>query len=604
MDRSTLRFPDPVPALPHGERRHAIRQKLHSPVYASFNGSQTGSVVDLSELLDLHEGGFSVQTSGTLETNVALTFCLDLPETKNFIHGNGRVVWSDDSGRGGIQLSGLTEGSRRILKEWLFVNLLIGCSNHGARNRQLERSSQAALFRAVPIQIAPGLDSRNEESIANGPTKDESATNDFRVSKYLADLSQAPHINVDPSSLEEVDAEVRELGDDVDAIIALIPRRALGLTGATGAAVAFLTNNNIIWRSTAGEPVPPSGAALNPAQGLSGECIRTGNLVWCEDMGNDPRVDPELSRALGIGSLMAAPILCDAQVVGLLEVLSPRPRSFTEHDAAILQHLAETISAVHPLKPAPNDSVANDSATIELISINVPKEALYEPETAGGESDVASQISHRPPEEIIAEGSEKAEVHEAVESTAPAPRSRVPIGLLGSAVLVVAIATGYLIAPIIEKHWTPSPHASRGPSVDEKLLGKSAIDHNANMMALENLRELADHGDVNAQWQLAIRYRHGDGVPQDDALAVQWFERAAEQGSVAAQGALGAYYWRGWRGTAEDLPKAYFWSTVAMSQGDEVSKSRIEALTSRMTPAQVSTSRQQAEAWLRTHPQH
>jgi putative methionine-R-sulfoxide reductase with GAF domain len=602
MDRSTLRFPDPVPALPHGERRHSIRQKLHSPVYASFNGSQTGAVVDLSELLDLHEGGFSVQTSGQLETNRALTVCLDLPETKNFIHGNGRVVWSDDSGRGGIQLSGLTESSRRILKEWLFVNLLIGCSHHQARSRQLERSRQVKSFELATVRSS--RDYRGAENATDEFAKDESVTDDFRVSKYLADLAGCPHVNVTPSSLEAVDAEVAELGDDVDAILQLISHRACSLTGATGAAVAFLTDNNMTWRASAGEPVPPAGVAVNPAQGLSGECIRTGNLVSCEDMGNDRRVDPELSRALGIGSLMAAPILCDAQVVGLLEVLSPRPRSFTEHDAAILHHLAETISAVHPLKAAPNELAVNDSATIELISINVPNEALHDPESDVGEFDVAASSSHRPLEEIIAEVSERAEVQEAVESAEPASRSRVPIGLLGMAVLVVAIAVGYLVAPIIERHWTSLPHASQETPVDEKLLGKSAIDHNANTMRLENLRELADRGDVNSQWQLAIRYRHGDGMPQDDAMAVQWFERAAEQGSVAAQGALGAYYWRGWRGAPEDLPRAYFWSTIAMTQGDEVSKSRIEALTSRMTPAQVSTSRQQAEAWLRTHTQH
>ena len=41
--------------LPQGERRLSVRQKLNTPVYASFNGPQTGMVVDLSELLDLHE---------------------------------------------------------------------------------------------------------------------------------------------------------------------------------------------------------------------------------------------------------------------------------------------------------------------------------------------------------------------------------------------------------------------------------------------------------------------------------------------------------------------------------------------------------------------
>src|SRR5277367_6802874 len=94
MDRSVRRLPDPIAASPMGERRRCVRQKLHTPVYASFNGPQTGMVVDLSELLDLNEEGFAVQTSERLETNRAVNLCLDLPETKSYIHSSGVVMWS------------------------------------------------------------------------------------------------------------------------------------------------------------------------------------------------------------------------------------------------------------------------------------------------------------------------------------------------------------------------------------------------------------------------------------------------------------------------------------------------------------------------------
>jgi len=68
----------------------------------------------LSELLDLHEHGFAVQTSERLEMNRAVTLCLDLPETKSYIHGSGQVIWSDDAGRGGIRFSSLSENSRKF----------------------------------------------------------------------------------------------------------------------------------------------------------------------------------------------------------------------------------------------------------------------------------------------------------------------------------------------------------------------------------------------------------------------------------------------------------------------------------------------------------
>src|SRR5208283_5992166 len=142
MDQRIRGLPDPVAGAPDGERRCRVRQKLHTPVYARFNGPQTGMVVDLSELLDLNEDGFAVQTSERLEVNRAVTLCLDLPETKSYIHSSGQVMWSDDAGRGGIRFSGLSESSRQVLRQWLFANLLIACSNHLARTEQLTRRKE------------------------------------------------------------------------------------------------------------------------------------------------------------------------------------------------------------------------------------------------------------------------------------------------------------------------------------------------------------------------------------------------------------------------------------------------------------------------------
>src|SRR5260370_20355105 len=157
MDRSMLTLSDPIAPPPNGDRRRSVRQKLHPPVYATFNGPQTGMVVDLSELLDLHEDGFAVQTSERLETNRAVTLCLDLPETKSYIHGSGQVMWSDDAGRGGIRFSGLSESSRQILKEWLFTNFLIACSHHAARSEQLVLREADNIAQPAPVIEALGV---------------------------------------------------------------------------------------------------------------------------------------------------------------------------------------------------------------------------------------------------------------------------------------------------------------------------------------------------------------------------------------------------------------------------------------------------------------
>ena len=340
MHQSTLRLPDPdpvpasTPALPPKERRSRVRQKLHSPVYASFNGPHSGMVVDLSELLDLHEEGFAVQTGEMLEVNRPVALTLDLPETRKFIHGSGQVMWSDPSGRGGIRFSALPENSQQTLKEWLFANLLIACSNHAARTQQL--AAQAEATEEIPRAPLP-------------PTEPGSPT-------------PAPDPNYLLSAVEAVRREVREADADRDAVFQFIIAHALRLTGADGAALAFLTDGNMICRARAGEPAPPLGAAVDRKQGLSGECVRSALTVGCEDTENDSRVDREICRALGIGSILAAPIFSGLRVVGLLEVFSAHPRSFTKAHEMVLERLVEAL----PVEPS-ETPMQQDAATGELL---------------------------------------------------------------------------------------------------------------------------------------------------------------------------------------------------------------------------------------------
>jgi putative methionine-R-sulfoxide reductase with GAF domain len=47
-----------------------------------------------------------------------------------------------------------------------------------------------------------------------------------------------------------------------------------------------------------------------------------------------------------IGSVLVAPILADAKVVGVLEVFSSQPDNFMEPDTGTLQRVADVIGAM------------------------------------------------------------------------------------------------------------------------------------------------------------------------------------------------------------------------------------------------------------------
>jgi localization factor PodJL len=59
------------------------------------------------------------------------------------------------------------------------------------------------------------------------------------------------------------------------------------------------------------------------------------------------------------------------------------------------------------------------------------------------------------------------------------------------------------------------------------------------------LRAAAVKGDPAAEFEIAVRFAEGRGVPQDLTAASDWFERAAKQGLVLAQFRLGGLYEKG-----------------------------------------------------------
>ena len=79
--------------------------------------------------------------------------------------------------------------------------------------------------------------------------------------------------------------------------------------------------------------------------------------------------------------------------------------------------------------------------------------------------------------------------------------------------------------------------------------------------ALAIWQPLAEGGDVTTQILVGSIYDFGQGVPQDDAEAAKWYERAAMQGSAKGQYQLGAVYARS--AQIKDPVQGYKWLTIA-----------------------------------------
>src|SRR5437016_449937 len=80
-------------------------------------------------------------------------------------------------------------------------------------------------------------------------------------------------------------------------------------------------------------------------------------------------------------------------------------------------------------------------------------------------------------------------------------------------------------------------------------------------------KKRADSGDADAQVNLGLLYAKGEGVPQDFAQALQWWQKAAAQGDAQAQVNLGLLYAKG-EGVPQNFAQARQWYEKAATQGN------------------------------------
>lgn len=77
---------------------------------------------------------------------------------------------------------------------------------------------------------------------------------------------------------------------------------------------------------------------------------------------------------------------------------------------------------------------------------------------------------------------------------------------------------------------------------DEFQAGLDAYRRGDFKTAFQKFRTLSEKGEKKAQFNLAVMYDNGQGVPTHFEEEVKWYKKAAEQGMTEAQISLDAMY--------------------------------------------------------------
>ena len=116
--------------------------------------------------------------------------------------------------------------------------------------------------------------------------------------------------------------------------------------------------------------------------------------------------------------------------------------------------------------------------------------------------------------------------------------------------------------------------------------GLTAYESGDYATALREWKPLAKQGDTDAMFNIGLMYDKGQGVPEDNMIAVQWYRIAAWWGHASAQGNLSEHYALG-AGVKRNYTSAYMWGNIAATNGNKTGAKWRHFVEKKMNPAEI-----------------
>jgi GAF domain/Sel1 repeat len=389
-----------------------------------------------------------------------------------------------------------------------------------------------------------------------------------------------------------------------DLLLLDISVRALRLQGTSGIAIAIEEKGEFICRASVGETVPTLGVRFHGTEGITGECIRTGQTINCEDVYFDHRVNLAASEALGIASLVAVPILHEGRTVGVLEAFALERGAIGHRTIVKLEKLAQEVSAAL----AEGLTRATDGVSPKSRADNVVPFVA----NAGTAGDALLSVPDTP----------------FIDFSEPSLFSR--IRKRSSLLLTVFIGVLLLMSVAMVIYWryqesravhpiatakseVPLQTANAAPDL------QAASQKTAAPADIRQVEAAARRGDAEAQLTLANALAQGNGVPRDLVAAHAWYIVSGRENSKAAVPAaltaplsaaqtanvrmkVARMYEQG-VGVPRDRVTSYYWLILAEAAGAPEAKDQQQRLSRALRQSQIDTARSRASAWLTQHGQ-
>jgi len=140
-------------------------------------------------------------------------------------------------------------------------------------------------------------------------------------------------------------ARLAEASFDLKTFLDLVVHQMQNLTPATGVVIELVDGKDMVYQAATGSVAQYIGLRLPIGNSISGLCVHNHEILQSNDTERDPRVNLAACRKIQARSLVVAPLFHNGNAVGVLKILSKKPKTFGKQHIQTLQLMAGFIGS-------------------------------------------------------------------------------------------------------------------------------------------------------------------------------------------------------------------------------------------------------------------
>jgi GAF domain-containing protein len=163
------------------------------------------------------------------------------------------------------------------------------------------------------------------------------------------------------TQIVETQHQIRGRQLPTSTALELIVDRLQRISGAAGAAIGLLENNEVHYKAGSGTAAFLVGCQMGVEASLAAECLKSGEVVRSAQARSDTRMDAILRERLRAQSLLGVPVHLEGRIAGAVELYFSQANAFGEGDVRACELMAGLVTEV--MTQALQDELKHELAT-------------------------------------------------------------------------------------------------------------------------------------------------------------------------------------------------------------------------------------------------